>query len=90
MKSRKNTALPVCGLVLHFLVTDDVGFIVKGHAVIAEERSCVPELFIFADDTDLDRYKVIIVRISTNREVESCRKLVDVAAEVLTWVQVGL
>ena len=86
MESRKDAALPVCGFVLHFLGTDDVGFIAKHHAVIAAERKYAPEIFIFADDTDLDRYEVMAVGVSTSGEVESYRKSVYVAAEVLTCV----
>lgn len=71
MESCKDAALLVCGLVLHFLGTDDVGFIVKDQAVIAAERQYGPETFIFADDTDLDGYEVINVGVSNSGEVKS-------------------
>ena len=91
LKSRKDTDFRVCGLVAdYFVSTDDVRFVAKNHADIAAKGGYDPQLFIFADDTDLDDYGVIIARISADGSVDSCRKPVDVAAEVLAWVQVGL
>ena len=91
LESRKDTDFRVCGLVKnYFLGTDDVGFIAKNHADIAAEGRFDPQFFIFADDTNLDDYGVIIARMSADGSVDSCRKPVDVAAEVVAWVQVGL
>ena len=90
MESRKDTALPVCGLAPHFVSTENVGFVANSHADVAEEGNFDPELFIFADEVDMDEYGVVIAHISADGSVDSCRKPVDVAAEVLAWVQVGL
>ena len=91
LEGRKDTDCLVCGLVTnYFVVTGDVKFIAKNHADIAAEHGYDPQLFIFADDTNLDDYGVIIARMSADGSVDSCRKPVDVAAEVLAWVQVGL
>lgn len=90
MESRKETALPVCGLVTERAASEDVTPIAKNHAHVATEGKFDPEFFIFADDADVDEYGVLIVRVSGDGEVDTSRKPVDVAAEVLTWVQVGL
>lgn len=90
MESRKDTALPVCGLVPRRVTAEDAGPVAKDHALVAAEGKYDPGLFIFADDADVDEYGVLIVRVSGDGEVDSCRKPVDVAAEILAWVQVGL
>ena len=90
MESRKDTAFPVCGLIPQRAASDDVLPIAKNHVRVAAEGRYDPGPFIFADDADLDEYGVLIVRVSGDGVVDSCRKPVDVAAEVLTWVQVGL
>ena len=91
LESRKDNDFRICSLVPDYFVgTDDVIFIAKDHVDLAAEGGCDPQYFIFADDTDLDNYGVIIARMSADGSVDSCRKPVDVAAEVLAWVQVGL
>ena len=91
LEGRKDTDIRICGLVTNYFVgTDDVKFVAKNHADIAAEKGYDPQPFIFADETNLDDYGVIIARMSTDGSVDSCRKPVDVAAEVLAWVQVGL
>ena len=90
LESRKDTAPPVCGLVSQRATSDDVGLLANNHTSVAAEGGYDPELFIFADDTNVDEYGALVVRVSTDGEVETFRKPVDVAAEVLTWVQVGL
>ena len=91
LDSRKDSDFLVCRLVDDYFVgTTDVNFVARNHAAIAAQGGYDPQFFIFADDTDLDEYGVIIARIAADGSVESCRKPVDVAAEVLTWVQVGL
>ena len=57
LESRKDTDFLVCGLVTDYYVgTDDVKFIAKSHADIAGKGGYDPQLFIFADETDLDDY----------------------------------
>lgn len=91
LNGRKDIDCLVCGLVKNYFVgTDDVKFIAKNHADLAAEHGCDPQLFIFADDPDLDNFGVITARLSADGSVDSCRRPVDVAAEVLAWVQVGL
>ena len=92
LESRKDDPeLKVCGLVTNYFVgTDDVKFVAKNHADIAAGKGYDSQFFIFADETNLDEYGVIIARMSADGSVDSCRKPVDVAAEVLAWVQVGL
>ena len=91
LESRKDNDILVCGLVRsYFVSTADVEFVAKNHADIAMKEGYDPHLFIFADEIDLDDYGVIIARVSADGSVDSCRKPVDVAAEVLAWVQVGL
>ena len=90
LESRKETALPVCGLLPQRVTSDDVGPLAKNHASVAAEGRYDPELFIFADDADVDEYGALVVRVCADGRVETFRKPVDVAAEVLTWIQVGL
>lgn len=90
MESRKDATPPVCGLVPHRAASEDVSPVAKNHILVATEGNYDPELFIFADDADVDEYGVLIVRVSGDGEVDTSRKPVDVAAEVLTWAQVGL
>ena len=91
LEGRKDIEFPVCGLVTSFFVgTDDVEFVAKIHADIAAEKGYDPSFFIFADETDLDGFGVIIARVSEDGCVGSWRKPVDVAAEVLAWARVGL
>lgn len=90
MESRKETAPPVCGLVSQRATSEDVGPVAKNHLQVSAEGPYDPRLFIFADDADADEYGVLIVRLSGDGEADTCRKPVDVAAEVLTWVQIGL
>lgn len=91
LEGRRDTKFAVCGLVTNYFVgTDDVKFVAKNHADIAAEKGYDAQLFIFADETDTDDYGVIIARVSADGSVDSCRKPVDVAAEVLAWVRVGL
>ena len=90
LQSRKDTVVPVCALLLHPAASDDVGPVVQLHAEVVAEGKRDPAYFIFADEADVDVYGVLIVRVSGDGEVDTHRKPVDVAAEVLTWVQAGL
>lgn len=90
MENRKESALPVCGLVPQNATSEEIDPVARSHARIAAEGRYDPGLLIFADDADVDEYGVLIVRVSGNGEADTCRKPVDVAAEVLTWVQAGL
>ena len=47
-------------------------------------------LFILAHGADVDEYGVLLFQVPADREADTFSKLVNMAAEVLTWVQVGL
>ena len=65
--------------------------IAREHVRTAKEEGLDSALFLVADELDWDDYGVLIVRVSGDDvKVDSCRKPVDVAAEILTWVNQGL
>ncbi|KAL6716728.1 hypothetical protein ACLMJK_006296 [Lecanora helva] len=69
----------------------DLQPIAKEHARVAKDENFDPALFVVADELDWDDYGVIIVRASEDGTVvDSCRKPVDAASEILTWVHQGL
>ena len=61
--------------------------IANEHVRTAKEEGLDPALFIVADELDWDDYGVLLVRVTgEDAKVDSCRKPVDVAAEILTWL----
>ncbi|MDI1490025.1 MAG: hypothetical protein OHK93_001224 [Ramalina farinacea] len=73
------------------VIDEDVSMIAEGHVKVAEELGCDPELFIVADEADWGHWGLITGKIGKGGAgAETCRKSVDVAAEVLHWVRAGL
>ena len=69
----------------------DVSPIAKEHTQIARGEGFDPATFIVANEADWDQYSVLVARIAEDGSgVDCCRRPVDVAAEMLTWVHQGL
>ena len=69
----------------------DLAPIAKAHVSMVREENFDAATFIVADELDWDDYGVLIVHASRDGAVlDSCRKPVDAASEILTWVHQGL
>ena len=98
LESRKDVSVEVCRIAPWPLpapkgVDDevDVSPVAEKHTQIARDEDFDKTFFVMADEVDWDHYGVIIVRVSEDgAEADTCRKPVDIAAEVLTWQRLGL
>ena len=83
------------------ITDEDINPIAQLHRSISQDLvsqgvASHPTMFLVADEEDHDKWGVIVAKIDntdTNGgelKVEQFRKPVDVAAEVLLWVDVGL
>ncbi|KAI9794277.1 MAG: hypothetical protein M1833_000420 [Piccolia ochrophora] len=88
LEGRKEEAAPVCRLAP--VRIGDVANIIKRHSNIAKEGGFDPTKFILADSRNWDEDGVVMVHLVEGAEPDSSRRPVDVAAEVMTWVHVGL
>ena len=64
--------------------------IAKGHMAIAHAHNFHEKLFLVADDKDWNEYGALMMRIGDDWGVDTCRKPIDVALEILGWVDAGL
>ena len=101
LESRKDYSVKVCRLATLSLPaskgtegTDDeidISPVAKEHTQIATDEGFDSATFIVADEADWDQYGVLVARIAEDGTgLNSCRRPVDVAAEMLTWVHQGL
>ena len=73
------------------VIDEDVSAIAAGHERVAQGLGCDTQLFIVADEADWAEKGVLIGKIGKDEvKVDTCRRSVDVAAEILQWVRAGL
>ena len=73
------------------VVDEDVSAIARQHSGGLGEGKWDGEFFVVADEVDWGQWGVIVGRVGDGGDrVETCRKSVDVAAEILLWIRVGL
>ena len=92
LEGRKNAFLDLCRLVQYDRPTD-ISTIAKDHSESCALRRCQDyhkSMFIVADDPTIEEYGVLLVKIGDDGEVDTRRKPIDVAVEVLTWIDQGL
>lgn len=101
LESRKDYSAQVCRLASAPLavftgldkaeVENEVSSIAKEHTQFARGEGFDLGTFILADETDWEDHGVLLVRVAKDGAiVDRCRRPIEVAAEILTWIYLGL
>lgn len=72
------------------VTNEDVPAIAEAHEKVSEGLGCDMQLFIVADEADWIEKGVLIGKTWDGGVLETCRRSVDSAAEILQWVRAGL